>query len=113
MSTKPTFTWSPDIAAARDIKPSVKQVKFGDGYESRIPIGINTMPRNWNVVFTRSRAEALAIDAFLQSCSGVQSFLWTDPKNDQNTFVCRDWKFSQQEFGIYSISATFEQVFEA
>ena len=110
--SKPTFTWNPDLGADRDIKPSVKQIKFGDGYETRIPIGINTMPRKWTVTFTRAYPEANAIDSFLQTCAGVQSFLWTDPRNETNTYVCRDWKVRQQYFGVYQVTAVFEQVFE-
>lgn len=107
-----TFTWPPDLGAARSIKPSVKPMKFGDGYESRIPIGINLDPNVWTVRFTRAYAEAAAINAFLLNANATSNFAWTDPQNNTANYVCRSWTFLQKEFGVYEISAKFEQVFE-
>lgn len=113
MTTRQTFTWYPDLASQRTMKPAVTQIKFGDGYEARVPNGINTMPAKWDVTFTRGQSEALAIDAFLTARGSSESFTWTDPKNVTAVFVCRAWTFSQREFGVYTITGTFEQVFEA
>ena len=111
--TLATFTWNPDLGATRDMMPAVKPTSFGDGYEVRIPIGINTNRRKWTVTFPRNYEESAPIDAFLENCGGTQAFIWTDPKGDTNVYVCRSWKWVQKEFGVYVVSGVFEQVFEA
>jgi len=111
MST-PNFTWTPDVGAQQTIKPSVQQTKFGDGYELRTPIGVNYKPKRWQVTFTKNAVEATAILAFLEARGGLEAFTWTDPLDVSNTYVCREWNSSQQMFGIYQITASFEQIFE-
>lgn len=110
--SKPTFAWHPDLGAQQSMAPSVQQTKFGDGYELRVAKGINTTPRTWEVSFTRSQSEAGAILDFLEARAGLEAFVWTDPLNREGTYVCREWSGSQQAFGVYVVSATFEQVFE-
>ena len=110
--SKPTFTWTPDLGAQQSITPSVTQTKFGDGYELRVARGINTQPRMWNVTFSKEPNEAAAILDFFEARAGVEAFSWTDPFNKTGTYVCRQWNSGQALFGVYSITATFEQVFE-
>lgn len=110
--SKPTFTWSPDLGAQQTVKPTVTQTKFGDGYELRVTAGINSKPRSWDVTFSKGIAEATSILNFLEERGGVESFNWTDPMDKEGTYVCREWNGSQQAFGVYVISAKFEQVFE-
>lgn len=110
---KPAFTWDADLGAQRSVKPSINQTKFGDGYELRVPIGINFKPKTWSVTFTRDLAVASAILNFLDARGGSEAFTWVDPMNVDSTYVCREWSSSQSERGIYTITATFEQVFES
>jgi len=110
--SKPTFTWTPDLGAQQSIKPNVTQTKFGDGYELRVAQGINTQPRTWAVTFSKGPNEMTAILDFLEARAGVEAFNWTDPFNKAGTYVCREWSANQVVFGVYSVSATFEQVFE-
>jgi phage-related protein len=110
--SKPIFTWSPDIGARRTIKATVHQAKFGDGYEQRIGSGVNFKPRSWSCQFSNGLANAQSILAFLDARGGLESFTWTDPMNETNNFVCREWSQVQQVFGVYQVTATFEQVFE-
>ena len=110
--SKPVFTWSPDLGAQRSVKPNVMQTKFGDGYELRVPIGINSKPKTWGVTFTRDVITASAILDFLDARGGSEAFTWVDPMNVNSTYVCREWSSSQSDPGIYVVSATFEQVFE-
>lgn len=110
--SKPNFTWSPDLGARRSVKPSVHPIKFGDGYTLRVPVGINSKPKSWAVTFTSNLATATAILDFLEARGGVEAFAWVDPLNIEANYVCAEWSSSQTNPSIYSITATFEQVFE-
>ena len=107
------FTWAPDTGASKVEKPAVTKISFGDGYQQRVAYGINTAPETWSVNFAnRDATEAAAISTFLESQNGVTSFLWTPPNDSQKTFVCPTWNVTVNKGNLYSISATFEQVFE-
>lgn len=106
------FNWLPDLGADRDETPNVTQTKFGDGYESRLANGINSQPSKWTVTFTKPLAQYKEIRAFLRKCGGVKAFEWTDPEGETGKYVCRSWKSKQVNFGIFSISGTFEEVYE-
>lgn len=110
--SSPIFTWSPDLGAQQTVKPTVTSTKFGDGYELRVANSINSRPKDWNVTFTKSIAEAQAILDFLFARGGVEAFSWTDPMGVVGKYVCKEWSSSQQEFGVFAISGTFNQVFE-
>ncbi len=59
-----TFTWTPSVGANLSMRPTVRRVAFGDGYEQRLAFGINTQPQVWSLeVWGRTTAEAIAIDA--------------------------------------------------
>lgn len=94
------------------MQPSVIQTKFGDGYELRVTQGINFKPRSWAATFSKGSSEAADILAFLEARAAVEAFYWTDPLGNAGTFVCRQWSVAQSAFGVYSVSATFDQVFE-
>lgn len=105
------FPWLPDIDSTVSVEPSVKVTKFGDGYESRTPVGINTTGRKWPVKFTRPRAEAFQILDFLEARNATEKFTWTDPFGRTGTWVCRKWS-AQSSQGYVVVSGDFEQVFE-
>lgn len=109
--TMPVFTWFPDRGSQHSAKPNVNVTKFGDGYEVRVPVGINNQPMKWTLTFDRTRDEALAILAFLRQQGAVQAFQWTNPLQEQGVYVCRSWK-SDQQGGSIRITCDFEQVFE-
>ncbi len=110
---KEVFSWLPDIGAQQSVKPGVHSTKFGDGYEVRTPLGINNKPKKWSVRFSKGALEAQAILAFLESHGGSKSFTWTDPMGVIGNYVCREWSSSQKMTGIYEVTGSFEQVFEA
>ena len=69
------------------IAPQLGLPAFGDGYEQRVPIGLNSDQRRWEVVFAnRPNATADAIEAFLRARGAVQSFNWTPPHGEERTF---------------------------
>lgn len=108
-----TFTYLPDYGASKKIRPQVQSVKFGDGYEARNAFGLNTNPQEWDLKFSsRNTTDTDAIDAFLLDKGGVTAFAWTPPGGSSLNFICREWSRSVDHAGIYTISATFTQVFE-
>ncbi|HEX7326872.1 MAG TPA: hypothetical protein VF292_16200 [Rhodanobacteraceae bacterium] len=55
--------------------------------------------------------DALQVTDFLDWNVG-QSFYWTPPRSvPQGLFMCSDYTLTQVEYGLQSISATFEEVF--
>lgn len=106
------FNWRPDLGAEQDETPNVGVVKLGDGYENRLPKGINSQASQWSVTFTKGLLEHKAIRAFLKQHGASKAFEWTDPTGEVGFYVCRSWKSKQEGFGVFSVSGTFEQVFE-
>ncbi len=108
-----TFTNSPLNGSSLAQKPAVDIISFGDGYEQRVGRGINNARRIWSLTFTpNTKAEANTILSFLQTHGALTAFLWTPPIGIEGRFVCREWNQSIVEINIYSITATFEEVFE-
>lgn len=108
-----TFTYIASTGAAVDYTPSVRQVKFGDGYEQRLAFGLNTRAERWTLEFrARTTTDATAIDAFLKARNAVESFDWTSPSGTVGKWVCREWSRSIDEPNVETIRAKFEQVFE-
>lgn len=106
------FTWTPDIGAGREVAPIVNVTQFGDGYELRTASQINVNKRKWSLTFTSNLAGIKPAVAFLDEHQGRISFDFTDPWGEDGTYVCRNWSSRQTKFGIYELTATFEEVFE-
>ncbi|HBB0738179.1 phage tail protein, partial [Escherichia coli] len=74
-----TFRWKVkpgmDVASA----PSVRKVRFGDGYSQRAPAGLNADLKTYSVTLSVPRWEATALESFLAEHGGWKSFLWTPP----------------------------------
>lgn len=107
-----TFTWSPQTAQ-KGVEPRVRAAPFGDGYQQRVGDGINTMPAEWELTFTRIAADIDAIEAFLEARGGEESFDWTPPGAAAAIRVfCPNWGRSPHG-GLASagFTATFRQVF--
>jgi len=110
--TRPTFSWHPNYEAKLAQEPKVAVTKFGDGYEQRVPTGINNNPETWSVEFTRSSAAYPDVLTFIQARNAVESFYWTTPFEQTKVFVCRKWDVVRKQ-GHTVLSMEFEQVFEA
>ena len=108
------FTWLPTVGFSTDINPSVNKVQFGEGYSQRVPSGINNIMQSWNVSFnSQSIATANAIDAFLSSKYGTNSFTWIPPgETIEVKVLCPKWTKTYESSISRSISATFERVYE-
>jgi phage-related protein len=105
------FTWLPDMGAERSVASTVKPVAFGDGYEVRTTTSINVTPRKWSLSFTTPLQAHKDILSFLTERKGVTPFRWQDPLGDEALYKCIEWKSSQQGFGVFAVSATFEEVY--
>ena len=107
------FTYTPDYGAEKDIKPNVRQSKFGDGYQQRQANGINTMPGTWPLTFSlRTDTEADAVEAFLVARAGGEAFDWTPPSGAAGKYVCMAWRRRKDRYNLNTITCTFEQVYE-
>ena len=106
-----------DKGFTRQNTPRIHAVSFGDGYEQRIADGINTLDQTMNVSFsTRPKAEIDDIVAFFESLGGVSKFRMTiDDSNGDETIkvVCKTWNQTWAFDNFYSLTATFERVYEA
>ena len=106
-----------DKGFTRQNTPRIHAVTFGDGYEQRIANGINTLDQTMNVSFsTRPKAEIDDIVAFFESLGGVSKFRMTiDDSNGAETIkvVCKTWNQTWAFDNFYSLTATFERVYEA
>lgn len=106
------FTWLPDLGAQRSVKPLVNVTQFGDGYELRTASQINVNKRTWSMTFTNPLAVAAAQLDFLDAHQGRIAFQFVDPLGSSGVYVCRTWSSSQSKFGLYAVTADFEEVFE-
>ena len=108
---------SVDKGFQRGSSPKVHTLTFGDGYEQRIADGINNLAQQMNVTFnTRPKAEIDDLVAFFESLGGVSKFRMTiDDTNGAETIkvVCRQWNQTWNYDDFYSLSATFDRVYEA
>jgi len=107
------FTWVPDEGSTQSVEPRVLLAKFGDGYEQRTNDGINHMPEVWSVSFSGNTTEIGSIVAFLKAHGGSVKFDWVTPFSDLLVFVCKKWSISRQVTGVHTLTAEFNQVFEA
>ena len=107
-----TFNWFPDAIVQKNVKPRVRSARFGDGYEQRVRDGINTMPEEWTLTFTRNNPEINAIEAFLVAHGGADHFIWKTPQEKTAKFICRSWDFSRERGTKSALSCKFEQVFD-
>lgn len=104
----------PSLGSSMRVKTRLIKTSFGDGYEQRVVDGINAtireIPLIWQNLTAADHDELLA---FFEAQVG-QSFDFTPPWGSHATgkYVCEEWNEAPGEADIYSLSATFRQVFE-
>ncbi len=110
-----TFTYVPDFRAQKKSEPSIRTVKFGDGYEQRLKFGLNQNPKVWDLTWSAvDNDTADAIEAFFDArAADGDAFDWT-PLDSATSykFVCTSWNREYQYADINIITATFRQVYE-
>ena len=115
MATFPSIT--PAYGAQKTSRPRMRTVQFGDGYQSRLTYGIPSQmnPKVWSLTWNVSEADSDTIEAFLDArAEDAASFDWT-PLDETTAYkwVCPEWNKTIPYTGRATITATFQQVFEA
>lgn len=111
-TTKPYFLWIPSYNSEAPIRPSVKEVKLGDGYTQRSPDGINNVLLNFNLLFDlRSESQTNAILHFLHTRAGAESFVFSSffPYNQNKLYICSEWTTPIIFKDNYSIRCVFQE----
>lgn len=119
MANYPTLSVSPMVGSkvSREIKLFTHQ--FGDGYTSRIPQGINNMPRSMSFVYdSLSPADHAILLAFMESDAG-KGYTCTVPVwpedasgNKKALFYITDFDYSASEGGVlWQWTINFKEVF--
>ena len=112
MATFPSIL--PTYGIQKRSKPTTRLVKFGDGYEQRLSLGINQNPKMYDLTFEVSETDADTIETFLDArAADSASFDFTPPgEGSSSKFVCESWSKTVTYLNRASISATFREVFE-
>jgi phage-related protein len=93
-------------------KPNVLSAQFNEGYEQRIAFGINNKLRKWQLNFIRENTDIDAIETFLDTKGGLDSFTWTPQGFTEVTVICRDWAYNYLGGVARSLTCVFEEVAE-
>jgi len=109
----PVFTWAPSLEVVGTTTFAVRTAQFSDGYSQAVADGINNRSDSWPLTFVGDTAKATAIKAFLDALQGYQSFLWSPPLRAQGLFRCSSYTYQPHGAGVYTITAIFQEVFQA
>jgi len=113
MATFPSIT--PTYGVQKRSAPNTRTVRFADGYEHRIILGLaeNQNPKIFNLTFEVSETDADTIEDFLDARGATESFDFTPPaESSSSKFVCESWNKSIPYLNRARIQATFREVFE-
>tara|TARA_B100001250_G_C19124365_1_gene496749 strand:- start:35 stop:388 length:354 start_codon:yes stop_codon:yes gene_type:complete len=117
MATFPSSVPAPSYGISKSSKPKIRVVKFMDGSaEQRLSFGMNNNPKTWNPTWENiTEAQSDTIETFLDArAADADYFTWTPPnESSSGKYVCLDWTKQINVSGFATITATFEQVFEA
>ena len=110
----------PDRGMSWKTEPQVLKNEFGDGYTQRLSKGLNSLKQNITVNFAnRTKADVDDIVAFFETKKGVTAFTFTVPDSNSGSselavkVICTDWSQNWDNDDYYSVTATFERVYEA
>ena len=105
-----TFRWKvkPDMEV--NSQPSVREVRFGDGYSQSMAAGLNADLKTYRVTLSVTREEARHLEAFLAEHGGWKAFLWKPPyAYRQIKVTCAGWSARVGMLRV-EFSAEFKQV---
>ena len=114
MAAFPT-TPQPSFSVSKKSEPKIRTIKFGDGYEHRINLGLNQNPKEFSFTWKNiTESESDVLEAFLDSrASDGASFTYTAPNESTSmNFKCPSWNKTMNIPGRATLKATFIQVFE-
>jgi phage-related protein len=110
----------PDKGLSRSNEPIVIKSQFGDGYQLRVANGINNLKQSISVSFaTRPKADIDDIVEFFELKAGVTAFTYVladsngGSSEESIKVLCSTWDQTWDYDDYYTLSATFERVYEA
>jgi phage-related protein len=113
---------TPDKTLTNNIQPKVLIAKFGDGYEQRVPDGINNIKETYSIQFrNREKIFINEVANFLKGTNSVSKFdfilpnpLTSSPLNTVTvSVVCDSFNINYEHDEFYSLSAEFRRVYES
>jgi phage-related protein len=110
MATFPSI--APVYGSQKSSQPSVRTVRYGDGYSQRLRYGLNQDAKQWSLTWEVSETNADTIETFLEARAGAESFDWTTPDGSTGKWICQQWNKTIPYVNRATITATFIQVFE-
>ena len=114
MATFPSI--KPSYGQQKSSAPLTSTVRFADGYEHRILLGLaqHQNPKVFDFTFEVSETDADTIETLLDArANDSDSFTFTPPgESSSSEFVCESWSKSIPFNNRATIQATFRQVFE-
>jgi len=117
-----TLVATPDKAMTKSSAPRILTASFGDGYEQRIPDGINTLNETYSLSFkTRDKTDIDDIVLFLDTQKNVSKFILTLPDTNNTTrtgerdvkVVSTTYSVNYEYDNFYSLTLSLKRVFEA
>ena len=102
------FAWKVHAGTGANRTPVVLKAVFNNGYVQRGSKGIRNSPRTipWQID-DQTTTVLNAIDTFLVSKAGWQSFTWTPPEGGEMTVYCERWGWIYNTGLIVGISGEF------
>ena len=114
MATFPSI--NPTYGMQKRSAPLTRTVRFADGFEHRITLGLaeHQNPKVYNLVFNVSETDADTIETFLDArANDNESFDFTAyGESTAQKFVCETWSKSIPYNNRATIRTTFREVFE-
>lgn len=109
-----TFSWKTQIQSGMEgeFTYSVRQAKFGDGYEQVVGDGIHFERQSWPIVLTGNRTEIVSALAFMRR-HVTKSFIWTSPLGESAFYRVNadSLKISPLSSQVMTVTATFRQAY--
>lgn len=106
------FIWCPLLGASGDADTDILESKFGNGYSQRLSVGINNVSDSWPVSFMGDAKYIVPIRDFFVRHKGANHFFWEPPLQARGSYITTGgWKLQPLGGGLYTISTTFQQVF--
>ncbi len=112
------FFFIPTYSTKLEVKNTAFTAKLGDGYEQRMPNGLNTYDKTYSMIFQqRSDKEARAIINFVEATAGATAFqivmpLATYENQPLQKYVAESVSASPDSFGLNTIQVPIRRVFD-
>jgi phage-related protein len=122
MAAPQVFPFRPTVETAAEVKFRTLSAQFGDGYKQVVGDGINIRSEAWTLTFrgkwargaeevTSSRVYISEVKAALDALEGFHPLLWTPRDGVQAMYEVPSYKLINHHNGLWTLSATFQQVY--